>query len=79
MSKVEKNGQISFTAKELAEQLGFASATIGRYRVFFDKKQCPECKKFYIGIGALSRKDNETEICSQCGIEQLLYDFSTTY
>ncbi len=30
-------------------------------------KTCPSCGLVYTGYPALSRKDNETEICSECG------------
>ena len=33
---------------------------------------CPICNKEYIGYPALSRVDNKTEICSNCGIRQAL-------
>lgn len=32
-----------------------------------ENKKCPVCGEFYQGVGALSRKDNGTEICSKCG------------
>jgi predicted RNA-binding Zn-ribbon protein involved in translation (DUF1610 family) len=52
-----------------------------------DAPICPSCGGFipnnqYPGKypGALSRKDNKTEICSSCGIDEALADFfkSTT-
>ncbi len=33
---------------------------------------CPECGKEYAGHPALSRKDNETFICPDCGVRQSL-------
>lgn len=30
-------------------------------------RKCPSCKLNYTGYPALSRKDNKTEICSECG------------
>ena len=35
-------------------------------------KICPTCKSNYEGLGALSRKDNKTEVCSQCGLNEAL-------
>lgn len=35
-------------------------------------KTCPICKKTYTGYGATSRKDNKTEICSNCGTIEAL-------
>ena len=43
------------------------------YDVFY--KKCPICTRRYVGIGAISRKDNKTEICSQCGLEEAMFDF----
>ena len=31
---------------------------------------CPRCKKVYSGLAALSRVDNATHICSDCGREE---------
>lgn len=33
---------------------------------------CPECGQHYVGVPALSRKDNESLICPDCGIRQSL-------
>ena len=38
------------------------------------KRKCPKCKRMYIGYPALSRRDNETEICSDCGVAEALSD-----
>lgn len=35
------------------------------------KKICPICKKIYTGYPAISRKDNKTLICSDCGMEEI--------
>lgn len=36
---------------------------------------CPKCNKRYTkGRGALSRRDNETEICSDCGYKEAIED-----
>lgn len=37
-----------------------------------DIKKCPRCSKYFIEPPALSRKDNKTEICSSCGVEEAL-------
>ena len=39
------------------------------------KKTCPRCKNEYTGFSALSRQDNETEICPNCGTLEALDDF----
>lgn len=35
---------------------------------------CPKCGHAYQGYPALSRKDNRTEICPDCGIREALED-----
>lgn len=37
---------------------------------------CPRCKQECIGEPALSRKDNKTEICSDCGEKEALEGFA---
>lgn len=39
------------------------------------KKTCPMCNKIYVGYPALSRKDNKTLICPQCGVQEALEDY----
>lgn len=36
---------------------------------------CPVCKNTYIAYPAISRKDNETEICPICGLTEALEDY----
>lgn len=36
---------------------------------------CPSCGKMYSGYPAISRKDNTTEICSDCGVHEAFEDF----
>lgn len=41
-------------------------------------KLCPSCEKNELreeGGNALSRKDNETEICSDCGMKEALEEY----
>ena len=38
-------------------------------------KMCPRCGKPIYGYPAISRLDNETEICSDCGTIEALADF----
>ena len=42
-------------------------------------KKCPICKKSIIGYPAISRKDNKTEICSQCGQDEAMEAFNNYY
>ena len=36
---------------------------------------CPKCGKEYNDYPAISRHDNETEICPLCGMSEALEDF----
>ena len=38
-------------------------------------KVCPKCGKEYRGYPALSRRDNKTEICPDCGQKEALDDY----
>lgn len=39
------------------------------------KSRCPKCKNYIQGYPAISRKDNKTKICSECGILEALESF----
>ena len=39
-------------------------------------RTCPSCEKKYTEHPALSRKDNKTEICSDCGMGEAIDDFN---
>ena len=39
------------------------------------KKICPSCKKVYTEYPAISRKDNKTLICSECGMKEIQEPF----
>ena len=41
-----------------------------------DVKFCPRCGGYYADFPALSRVDNETSICSPCGTEEAIQDFT---
>ena len=36
------------------------------------ERTCPKCRCVYTGVSALSRTDNETLICPDCGIREAL-------
>lgn len=40
-----------------------------------NKRKCPICGQVYTNHPAISRKDNKTEICSECGVKEALLDF----
>lgn len=42
-------------------------------------KKCPRCKKTYTEPSAISRKDNKTKICPQCGTDEALREFAKYY
>ena len=49
---------------------------LGSIRVTVKKtKECPRCKRMYRGFSALSRRDNKTDICSNCGSVEAMEDF----
>ena len=39
------------------------------------KKICPVCKKVYTDYPAISRKDNKTLICTECGMKEIQEPF----
>jgi RNA polymerase subunit RPABC4/transcription elongation factor Spt4 len=39
------------------------------------EKICPICKQKYKGQPAISRKDNKTEICGNCGTTEALLEY----
>lgn len=41
-----------------------------------EKKVCPRCRHEYDGFPALSRSDNKTEVCSDCGQWEAMYQFA---
>jgi transcription elongation factor Elf1 len=38
-------------------------------------RTCPRCKKEYSEFPALSRVDNKTDICSDCGVREAMADY----
>lgn len=42
-------------------------------------KTCPLCNKKYFGYPSLSREDNKTLICPDCGMRQALIEFANFY
>ena len=38
----------------------------------FEIQRCPKCKKEFTEHPALSRDDNETEICPECGVREAI-------
>ena len=48
-------------------------------RKILEIQRCPKCKREFTEYPALSRVDNETEICPKCGIEEALLACSSYY
>lgn len=38
-------------------------------------QKCPKCGKEFIDYPAISREDNETEICPECGVKEAFNDY----
>jgi len=36
------------------------------------RHKCPKCGKYYVDYPALSRVDNKTEICPDCGVVEVI-------
>ena len=60
--------------KKLNDSLINKTITFEPVRTIYTESECPKCKRTYRGEGALSRKDNETEICSDCGTAEALME-----
>ena len=58
------------TIKKAEEKLKFINPII--FKIY---PVCPKCHKDYTGHPAISRRDNKTEICSDCGTLEALNDF----
>ncbi len=39
------------------------------------ERVCPRCGKIYVQFPALSRRDNETLICPECGTAEAFEDY----
>ena len=56
--------------------IGSAKKVVGKTDYYVGvSKICARCGKAISGYPALSRKDNKTEICSNCGTLEALEDF----
>jgi RNA polymerase subunit RPABC4/transcription elongation factor Spt4 len=40
---------------------------------------CPDCKQETNEYPAISRKDNETEICPNCGVQEAILEFGNWF
>lgn len=79
VSKKSKEGVREFLKQDLAFDLLKEGVVIRLPGLFIreknDNPKCPRCGNSYEdGLGALSRRDNETEICSNCGTMEAFED-----
>ena len=44
-----------------------------------NKRKCPICGQVYTNYPAISREDNKTEICSECGVKEALQGLERDY
>lgn len=52
--------------------------TVYRGNGLADPWKCPHCKDTVTDFPALSRRDNKTEICSDCGTKEAFEDYFKT-
>lgn len=45
-------------------------------RMILEIQKCPKCGKEFTEHPALSREDNQTEICPECGVREAIESFS---
>lgn len=45
--------------------------------LLFQARCCPKCGSWYEGAPAISREDNETEICPDCGYDEALAEYDS--
>ncbi len=67
--KLKLNYNLKTNTSSSRKVLGKTNYFIGLTKI------CANCGKAIIGHSALSRKDNKTEICSNCGALEALEDF----
>lgn len=58
---------------ELMDDLAKLDAIVTRKII--PVRRCPQCGKEFTDQPAISRKDNETEICTECGVKEAIAAF----
>lgn len=61
----------------LREELESLPKTL-TYKIL-ELQRCPKCKKEFTGYPAISRKDNETEICPECGVREAIEAYQKSH
>ena len=64
-----------FSDNELEEAEDICLKTKNAFKIY---PVCPSCHHEYEGHPALSRKENKTKICSECGMKEALYQFKNS-
>lgn len=59
--------EIKNSSKDLKNVIYFNSKDDNK-----SKKICPICKKVFYDYPAISRKDNKTLVCSECGMNEIM-------
>ena len=76
---VHERKKLEIMEKEYFDQKKLVEDMKKEIYVLEKEKKCPRCGKSMNGFPALSRKDNKTEICSQCGQEEAMEAFNIYY
>ena len=50
----------------------FTNFSIREILIYDEERLCPKCKKYFTSYPAISRKDNKTEICPECGVREAI-------
>ena len=66
-SKIIKENSIIKEDEEVVDEVPYDNTT---------KKFCPRCGQYYTKYPALSRYDNETYICPDCGVEEAMVNYT---
>ena len=66
-SKIIKENSIIKEDEEVVDEVPYDDTT---------KKFCPRCGQYYTKYPALSRYDNETYICPDCGVEEAMVNYT---
>ena len=77
VTRTNKNS-ISISRKVLKESESYTEDRIKTKEGYDNtsKKICPRCGKVYRGYPAVSRYDNKTYICSDCGVEEAMVNYT---
>ena len=66
---------VIYEDSEIAESIANSKIPREYIRWVMAVYDCPVCKRKFVGYPALSRRDNSTEICPDCGMKEALEIF----